>query len=491
MTSHGTASSLGHVAMSADTSSGYRNLFGDTSRGEQYRGFGDDEAGRCANRRMFRWLATRFGLPYKWPDGNPDNRRIPAGYTYLAQLVIHDTVQTLGDLSDLRNGTPPPRNARSGRLVLDTIYGKGPGADPLFYRPCEAVPKSKGFLRIGGREGYAGPPRDLPRSPCPFTGMAYSDVLIADARNDDNLIIAQLTVLFHLLHNIVYGELRKKKPNDSDAQVFVLARKIVARVYRAIVFKDLLKKLLHPDIYEKYVNEGEKALLDIDDARMPLEFSHAAARFGHFMVRNQYNINDKLQGEKTSVEAILRQTSASRPFDMPVTPEWLIDWRTLFDEGNSLKSRRLGPEMALPLVTNDLEADFGEFDDPTRQQGDIGGLAYRDLVRGAESKLRSVDSIVQHEHLPDYVRQLSPLTRNGGIDSTAVVRWLEAGLSDKEKDLYKADMSCLADDIPLLLFILIEAAETRNSEQDIKNGECLGAIGSVIIAEEAHPAVPG
>jgi hypothetical protein len=150
MTSHGTASSLGHVAMSADTSSGYRNLFGDTWRGEQYRGFGDDEAGRCANRRMFRWLATRFGLPYKWPDGNPDNRRIPAGYTYLAQLVIHDTVQTLGDLSDLRNGTSPPRNARSGRLVLDTIYGKGPGADPLFYRPCEAVPKSKGFLRIGG-----------------------------------------------------------------------------------------------------------------------------------------------------------------------------------------------------------------------------------------------------------------------------------------------------------------------------------------------------
>jgi hypothetical protein len=65
MTAHG-ASGLGHVPMPVDTSSGYRNLFGDTLPEEQYHGFGLHEDGRRENRRMLRWLATRFGDGY-WP----------------------------------------------------------------------------------------------------------------------------------------------------------------------------------------------------------------------------------------------------------------------------------------------------------------------------------------------------------------------------------------------------------------------------------------
>src|SRR5260370_3109507 len=141
------------VAISADTSSGYRNLFGDASATELYKGFCDkeryqnydnDEDRRRKNRRMLRWLALRFARPYNWSDGDGENQRIPAGYTYLAQFVIHDVVQRLRDFPDLRTGTAWPRNDRTSRLVLDTVYGKGPVADPLLYSGCPALPQSKG-----------------------------------------------------------------------------------------------------------------------------------------------------------------------------------------------------------------------------------------------------------------------------------------------------------------------------------------------------------
>jgi Animal haem peroxidase len=492
MSAHGAPSGFGNIAVSADTDSGYRNLFGDPSdSSKRYTGFGSGLKGRERNRRMLRWLAMRFGRPY-WE--RRDNRRIPAGYTYLAQFVIHDTVQSLADLPDLDYETGWMRNARSSRLVLDTIYGKGPGADPLFYEGGP-TPQATGFLRIGACQDDPGLRRDLPRSPCPFAKkQEYPDVLIADARNDDNLILGQVTVLFHLLHNIVYAKLHKinkvDKKNMSDTEVFSLARRVVTRIYRDIVFKDLLQKILHPEIYKRYMSSREAALIDQGrDTRMILEFSHAAARFGHFMARNQYKINDELPEQ--GVKAMLRQTSAARPFDMPLAAEWLVDWTTLFD-ASGLKARRFGPEMAPTLVSNDLEVLFGEFNDPTRGRPpkSMGGLAYRDMVRGAESHLRSAKSIVEElDRKETRLLKLSPLvdtTAAAKIDTTKVEKWLESGSGDgmTETPHRKEYIDCIKKDIPLLLLIMIEAANTKLPAPDnIEEGECLGAIGSVIVAE--------
>lgn len=464
---------LPDLAKSPETSSGYRNMFGDAKE-EQYTGFGRSEEGRRRNRQMLRWLAMRFSRPY-WPLGDTDNVRVPSGYTYLAQFVIHDTVLSLAEFPDLRNGIIWARNYRSSRLVLDGIYGKGPDFDPLFYAACPATPQRTGFLRTGGSAGAAGSVRDLPRSPCPFSGKPrYSNVLIADARNDDHLIIAQLTTIFHLLHNAVYGKLSEIGKPASDDQTFALARKVVARVYRNIVFKDLLKRVLLPPIYDWYNDNGQDALYDTGDSRMPLEFSHAAARFGHFMVRDQYQLNDQLAGEDRAVKSILRQTSAGRPWAMPLTDKWLIDWATLFDKDRPapLRARRFGPAIAPVLVSNDF---FRDEEDPTWKPGKMGGLAYRDLIRGAESNLRSVRSIVQK--LPVWVRELSPLVRDGEVNSSAIVAWLRS--TPDEPDY----IDCLAKDPPLLLFVLLEAAKTAWPDKKVNYGECLGAVGSFIVAE--------
>ncbi len=463
----------------AGTGSGYRNLFGDAAPPERYVGFGTDVCGRSRNRRMLRWLSKCLGRPYRWPDdGGPDNRRIPAGYTYFAQFVIHDTIQTLGDLSDLRGRPAWMRNGRSGRLVLDALYGGGPNAAPLLYAASASGPGSGGPLRLGGSACAPALLRDLPRSPCPYAGRpANADVLIADARNDDNVLVAQVTVLFHLFHNIVYDALHGRHPRYSEARIFALARLVVTRVYRNIVVGDLLERLLLPQVYRKYLTQQERAFADSDDPRMPLEFSHAAARVGHFMVRDAYKINAALDGTATSIRSIVRQTSASQPWEMPLAPRWLVDWATLFDKPGTtaLRARRFGPAISPTLAVDEL---FGDPDDPIR--GDGGGLVYRDLRRGAETGLRSVASLVAK--LPEHVRALSPLVlSDGSIDGNEIVAWLRSGPppeTGKDRETY---IRCIERDMPLLLFLLIEAAVT--SAPSIRPGECLGAIGSFILAE--------
>lgn len=472
-------------------SDGYRHLFGEATPDDRYKGPPLEEE-RDPNLSMLRWLAERFERPYPWPGGVSENELIPAGYTYLAQFVIHDSVHTLHE----EDGKAWPRNARPGRLLLDAIYGRGPaaGADALLYctrtverpyagdgtRPAGA--EASGFLRIGGQDGKARPIRDLPRTSCPFAGeTARSDVLIADQRNDDNVIIAQLTVLFHLLHNIVYAELHEKNNERlSDRQIFARARKIVTRVYRKVVFEDLLKRLLHPRIYEIYkaaydgrdvASIGGQPFFDADgkdDTRMPLEFSHAVARFGHFMVRDSYGINAELPGTDQSIKSILRNTSARRPSDMPLAPKWLADWATLFQKPNSprpLMSRRLGPAIARTLVRNDHVSDRG------RKQGEIGGLVYLDLLRGYEANLGSGQQVKNKlvELWPE-IDKLSPSQEKIG---EALEKFLKGAPQDA--------IEYAKQHTPLLLFILLEAAETGNDDET--KGQCLGAVGSAIVAE--------
>jgi hypothetical protein len=172
MKAHGAQLSLNdnhyrQFCTSDQTSSGYRNLFGHGAPDELYKGSVDEEneQDRARNREMFAWLAERLGRTY-WPDGSSENCRIPAGYTYFAQFVIHDSVNSLADLRDLNAETEWLRNDRSGRLVLDTIYGKGfIVADFLFGEYWRTHPFIEGDAETEaalGRLFVSGPPASTP-----------------------------------------------------------------------------------------------------------------------------------------------------------------------------------------------------------------------------------------------------------------------------------------------------------------------------------------
>src|SRR4029077_3762980 len=91
---------------------------------------------------------------------------------------------------------------------------------------------------------------DLPRN---SQGIA----LVADPRQDENLIIAQLHVAFLKLHNRVLEKLGRFE--ETDLTPFEQARRTVTWHYQWVVRHDFLRQILDPEVFEEtFRNQQEQ-----------------------------------------------------------------------------------------------------------------------------------------------------------------------------------------------------------------------------------------
>ena len=121
---------------------------------------------------------------------------------------------------------------------------------------------------------------------------------IADARNDENLILAQFHTAVLRFHNAVVDWLTVNEPNDyngcqkSAPQLFGQAQQLTRWHYQWLVVNDFLKTIAMSGIVDSILLGGPNHYaMRNGEAYMPLEFSVAAYRFGHTMVRAAYDHN--------------------------------------------------------------------------------------------------------------------------------------------------------------------------------------------------------
>ena len=284
-----------------------------------------------------------------------NNSTIPAGYTYLLQFIAHDLVDSVlspqAAHAVLRSCV---RNGRARALVLDTLYGTGPDECPQAYEYSAGsgqvmveLPRTR--LRVGarsnpgpGRTAYC-PMRDIARAPAPAHTPGENllcDPLIADARNDAHALVSQITVLFQLLHNHILGLLNWPAPGTNKAEDahrrYLCARLAVTLIYRNILDKDVLAKILHCRVLDRYRSENSRPLFD-GQKGVPVEFSHGAFRFGHSMVRAEYQVSSDTPLETL---AALHRSSANRPGELPVQDVWLVDWARFFTDSRPRRHSR-------------------------------------------------------------------------------------------------------------------------------------------------------
>jgi len=431
-------------------------------------------------------LSCQLYTPYPWkaplaaglePWENP---RIPAGYTYFAQFVAHDCVQSNVPTAAARAGEPGARNVRSSRLALDTLYGAGFDACAHASRALGNSARRLSKLPLGRVQDTRGPGRT-----CPFRDVArapaadsasLSEVLLADDRNDNNVIVSQLTVLFSLFHNAIVDALAAAEPPPSttdsyrhEARLFTEARRICTETYRRLIERDLMRRLLHPAVYERYSTQRCQ-FMDSSET-VPREFP-LIFRFGHSMVRPHYQFND-VYGRREELPDVLLTNSRGRPWRMPLDESWVVQWSRFFPCGEARPnlSRRIGPAFSPALVSDQVFASI----DAT----ECVGLAYRDLLQGTACAVWSVPALIAEvrRHVPGIVGG-SRLRDDAAYREQALGAWL----SSRDRGMPSALIGDLSRDPPLPLFVLLEAAHDCE-------GMHLGALGSLLVAEVVFKAL--
>lgn len=261
----------------------------------------------------------------------PEHPTPLAGYTYLGQFIDHDLTLDITPVKLANPNTERIRNFRTPFLDLDHVYGAGPTLSPFLYQNKQEDHGAEKFL-IGdttptkiGDGSFPSSPDDLPRN-------AEGIALAGDPRQDENLIVAQLHVVFLKLHNHVLDHLKTgqlQSLGPAGAMLFWQARRLVTWHYQWIVRNDYLNTILDPDVFKQLASRRYKPIVASPrDFRIPIEFSAAAFRFGHSMVRNQYLINTIDDAHKQApLKNLLRLTGSGGGARPKLPADWKITWK--------------------------------------------------------------------------------------------------------------------------------------------------------------------
>jgi hypothetical protein len=389
-------------------------------------------------------------------DDPEENQGIPAAYTYFGQFIDHDL--TFDPISHLRETLTPAQlqalvDFRTPRFDLDNLYGRGPDDQPYMYK--------KDGIRMLLGEPMSGDPFDpgavqLPRGP---SGRA----LIGDPRNDENRIVAQLHAIFLRFHNRVVHKLREKKKHVSFQDV----RNQVRWHYQWILVNDFLPTILDTQTYRSVFPDPFRYVTTIPRLRenglelMPVEFSVAAYRFGHSMIRPQYKLNPDIE----------RPIFADGGDDLggfrPIPAGWAIDWQLFIDLGHDGKP---APQFSYKIDTS-LAHPLGNL--PRRIAKDPSSLALRNLERGATFQLPSGQQVAR-------ALGMKPLADKKLLIGKAIV---QSPMPPSITDV----ASGFAGNAPLWAYILSEAQvmSWKNASGSVsdKTPIRLGPVGGRLVAE--------
>ena len=384
---------------------------------------------------------------------NPNNPAHPAGTTFMGQFLDHDmTFDLTSRLAEVTEPLASP-NERTPALDLDSVYGGGPFADQDLYvtaprrsreRPTKLRIESGGLFE------------DLPRNP-------DMSAIIADPRNDENLMIAGLQAAFILFHNKAVDRVQHRDRHLSSEEVFERARRLTTWHYQWMIVHELLPLFIGQPLVNDILRNGRRFYRP-EVPFIPIEFQGAAYRFGHTLVRPSYRANLAGDDGTPFFGMIFDQSGEDQadPIDLrggARAPRRFVGWQTFFDFGPTFTDGPGNPNPAIrPNKLIDTKISTPLFNLPVGAiaggvgPGDPVSLPQRNLLRQVTWGMPSGQSIAKAMHVPF----LPP-------DDEVL----------KELREYRLD---LEESTPLWFYVLREGAV-------LGNGLNLGPVGGRIVGE--------
>ena len=288
-------------------------------------------------------------------DGGGDGPAA-AGMTFLGQFIDHDlTLDATTELGHAAGDVTQIRNFRTPRLDLDCVYGGGPEVSPYLFDQRES---HRGAMLFGTDDNAL----DLQRN-------SQGRALIGDPRNDENLFVSQIHGRkFVARHNYYADKHRGGEPDGK--KVYMAAREDMTAEYHHMILHEFLGSVIDKDVLQPFLDwfhggaapKTKKFSWDqIPD--MPVEFSAAAYRFGHSMVRRRYRIDGRKSADIFGDDLT---------GFVPVKSANIIDPDLFFGE-NAQPSRPIDTKLPKPLFNLPVEV-VGKNGEPN--------LAFRNMDRG-------------------------------------------------------------------------------------------------------------
>jgi Animal haem peroxidase len=386
------------------------------------------------------------------PNRNPDNPNadMTVGFTFLGQFIDHDLTF---DPMPIECGQTASPNLRTRFFDLDSVYGRGPDrGDRLLYDRASELDRGapiKFFVDFDA-------PRDLPRT-------SQQRAIIADPRNDENVIISQLHLAFLKFHNEVTDYLavvRASELADLDLaerprRLFEMAQETVRRHYQWVVVNQFLAATLAPAVFNDVKASGPTVYTGAMTQKIPREFQVAAYRFGHSQIRPGYKVNVGFGAPIFDARVDPREGDPNDLRGGRRAPRRFVEWDTFFQFGTNevdpdtgtvrdkvKKNKRIDPFISSPMFDLPVGPGLVEPND------ELKSLAGRNLERHLQHGLASGQEIATAlGYTPLAAADLAELQPLGFQNST-----------------------------PLWYYVLKEGLVQRN-------GRRLGEVGSRIVAE--------
>lgn len=345
----------------------------------------------------------------KLSKDNPNSAAQTAGMTFVGQFIDHDVTFDLTSRLGFATEPEDSANARTPALDLDSVYGGGPSASPELYDSSDRPGNGSGKHAAKFKIENGGLFEDLPRA----SGGA---AIIADPRNDENLMIAGLHAAFLLFHNRAVDRIAESSLKDDPKNLFEEARRLTRWHYQWIVVHEILPHFIGQNTVDDILARGRKFYLP-ERAYIPVEFQGAAYRFGHTAVRPSYRAN--LAGDKGQPFFGLifdpSQEGAVDPNDLrggARAPRRFIGWQTFFDfgDGEVRPNKLIDAKISSPM----FDLPVGAIPTP----GGPTSLPQRNLLRHLTWQLPSGQSVAGAMSVPSLsAEDLSELKGFGqGLD---------------------------------------------------------------------------
>ena len=394
------------------------------------------------------------------PEPDQQDSDIPAVYTYLGQFIDHDITARTDREEQFKIADPDGnkkyfdpiepdevvaslKNGRRPNLDLDSVFGDGPSfsdhyqtqADDLYDEDCK--------LKINRRANYI----DLPRN-----AAAGGEAIIADHRNDENVMISQLHAAIIAFYNRTFDALNHL---TTKQERHTRARQLTQWAYQYVIVNDYLNQVCDPDIVRETLQNGPYYYGQFVNTFMPLEFSIAGFRFGHSMIRPSYRIG----GQVRTIDKLLGVSRAGTDLLDPakgfeLKKENVVHWAdfvSTFPGSKPQRARKIDTKIARGLFQLDQMA-------PNMHPGRIiAVLTQRNLLRGYLLSLPTGQSVAK-------AMRIFPLTPEQ----------IKQGNTQEENDFLIS--SGFIHNTPLWYYILKEAEVHQQ-------GARLGVVGSKIVAE--------